>query len=78
MNFWNYYNEINGNNLDAMIFILGKLQGRVSWEIDTMKSTWNKIANAANLSSELDDELSRENMDFYALEENVSRLLKPF
>ena len=61
-----------------MIFILSKLQERVSWEIDIMKSTWNKIANTATLSSKLDDELSRENMDFYALEEIVSRLLKPF
>ena len=61
-----------------MVFILSKLQARVSWHIETVKSTWNKIANTAILSSKLDDELSRENMDFYELEEDVSRLLKPF
>ena len=61
-----------------MIWILSKLQARVSWHIDTMKSTWNKIANTAIMSSKLDDELSRENLDFYELEEDVSRFLEPF
>ena len=76
--FWSSLNTENGNQIDAILPILENLRASILTKINDMTQTWEEIANSRFYNSTLENELSRGQNDTIDLEEEVSKILKPF